>query len=150
MDELYEAYFTLLGKLGEFLDRLSELAKTKNIAAQRGDVLTVNECLKEEQSIGLTMRQMDKRREQLCAALGLQGVTLSRMPELCPPQQRQDARAAADALLGKANVYRAAADAARSTIERSLHNVEKLIEANAPGGIVEPRKRGGVFTDYRT
>ena len=150
MDELYEAYFTLLGKLGEFLDRLSELAKTKNIAAQRGDVLTVNECVKEEQSIGLTMRQYDQRREKLLFALGLQGVPLSAMPERCPPNQRQAARAAADALLTKGRLYRAAADAARSTLECSLHNVEKLIEANSPGGELQPRKRGGVFTDYRT
>ena len=150
MDELYEAYFTMLGKFGEFLDRLSELATTKNIAAQRGDVLTVNECMKEEQSIGLTMRQMDGRREKLSAALGLQDVPLSGMAERCPPAHRQTARAAADALLDKARVYRAASDAARSTLERSLHNVEKRIAANAPGGELQPRKRGGVFTDFRT
>ncbi len=150
MDELYEAYFTLLGKLGEFLDRLTELATAKNVAAQRGDVLTVNECMKEEQSISLTMRHMDSRREKLCAALGLQDVPLSRMAERCPPAQRQAARAAADALLDKARVFRAASDAARSTIESALHNVEKRIAANAPGGELAPRKRGGVFTDFRT
>ena len=150
MDELYEAYFARLGKFGEFLDRLSELATAKNVAAQRGDVLTVNECMKEEQSIGLTMRQMDGRREKILAALGLQNAPLSRMPELCPPAQRQAARAAAESLLAKAKVYRAASDAARSTLERSLHNVEKRIAANAPGGELAPRKRGGVFTDFRT
>lgn len=147
MDELYEAYFTLLEKLGEFLDRLTELAKTKNVAAQRGDVLTVNECMKEEQTIGLNMRHMDQRREKLLAALRLQDVPLSAMPEHCPPAQRQAARAAADALLSKAKVYRAAADAARVTLECSLHNVEKLIETNTAG---QPRRRGGVFTDFRT
>ena len=150
MDELYEAYFAMLGKFGEFLDRLSELATAKIVAAQRGDVLTVNECMKEEQSIGLTMRHMDSRREKLSAALGLRDVPLSRMAERCPPAQRQAARAAADALLDKARVFRAASDAARSTIERSLHNVEKRIAANAPGGELAPRKRGGVFTDFRT
>lgn len=150
MDELYEAYFMLLGKLGEFLDRLTELATKKNIAAQRGDVLTVNECMNEEQSIGLAMRQMEGRREKLLVALGLQGLPLSAMPERCPPGQRQAARAAADSLFGKYNVYRAASDAARSTLERSLHNVEKLIEANTPGGAPEARKRGGLFTDFRT
>ena len=147
MDELYEAYFTLLEKLGEFLDRLTELAKTKNVAAQRGDVLTVNECMKEEQTIGLNMRHMDQRREKLLAVLNLQGAPLSAMPERCPPKYRQAARAAADALLAKANVYRAAADAARVTLECSLHNVEKLIETKTAG---QPRRRGGVFTDYRT
>ncbi len=150
MGELYEAYFALLGKLGELLDRLSELAAKKNIAAQRGDVLTVNECMKEEQSIGLTMRQMDGRREKLLLSLGLQGATLSAMPERCPPEQRQAARAAADSLLAKFRVYRAASDAARSTLERSLHNVEKLIEANTPAGTPEARQRGGLFTDFRT
>ena len=150
MDELYEAYFTLLEKLGEFLDRLTELAKTKNVAAQRGDVLTVNECAKEEQSIGLTMRQLDQRREKLSFALGLQDAPLSDMPRRCPPNQRQAARAAADALLAKSKVYRSASEAARVALESSLHNVERLIEANAPGGELNPRKRGGAFTDFRT
>ena len=129
MNEIYEAYFTLLGKIGELLDRLSELARTKNVAAQRGDVLTVNECMKEEQSIGLTLRRMDQQRDKLLATLGLQGVPLSALPRRCPPAQRQ---------------------AARATLECSLHNVEKLIEANTPGGELQPRKRGGVFTDFRT
>lgn len=150
MDELYEAYFTLLEKLGEFLDRLSELAKKKNVAAQRGDVLTVDECMKEEQSIGLTMRRMDKQREKLALALGFQDVPLSAMPSRCPPQQRQAARAAAERLLTKVKVYRSAADAARVALESSLHNVEKLIEANTPKGAPDRRTRGGVFTDYRT
>ena len=150
MNEIYEAYFTLLGKIGELLDRLSELARTKNVAAQRGDVLTVNECMKEEQSIGLTLRRIDQQRDKLLATLGLQGVPLSALPRRCPPEQRQAARAAVDSLLNKCNLYRSAADAARATLECSLHNVEKLIETTTPGGELQPRKRGGVFTDFRT
>ena len=136
MDELYEAYFTLLEKFGECLDHLSELAKRKRIAASRGDVLTVNECMREEQTVGLTLRHMDQRRVKLLTALGLESVPLSGLADHCPPAQRQTARAAADA--------------ARSALECSLHNVEKLIEARSPGGIVEQRAHSGVFTDFRT
>lgn len=150
MDEVYEAYFTLLERFGECLDRLSELAKRKNIAAKRGDVLTVNECMKEEQTISLTLRHMDQRRLKLLAALGLEGVPLSALADHCPPAQRQAARAAAETLRRKRELYRAAADAARATLECSLHNVEKLIEARSPGGVVEQRAHSGLFTDFRT
>ena len=150
MDELYEAYFTLLGKLGEQLDRLCELARTKNIAAQRGDVLTVNECMNEEQAIGLELRRMDQNRSKLLKALGLDGVPLSGLAARCPPEQRQAARDAAEALLTKTKLYYSAADAARATLECSLHNVEQLIEERVPKKTVEARRRGGVFTDYRT
>lgn len=150
MDEIYEAYFTLLDKFGEQLDRLSELAKRENIAAKRADVLTVNECMKEEQTISLTLRRMDQQRLKVLAALGLQNVPLSELASRCPPAQRQAARAAAESLIRKRELYRAAADASRSTLECALHNVEKLIEANAPGGMVGQRTRSGVFTDFRT
>ena len=150
MDELYEAFFTYLEKVGEYLDRLSVLAKTKNIAAQRGDVLSVNECMREEQEISLTLRRMEQQRERMLTALNLRGVPLSRVPERCPPELRQAAREAVETLLTKRDIYRSAADAARSTLECSLHNVEKLIEAKAPTGRTGPRARGGLFTDYRT
>ena len=150
MDELYEAYFTLLEKFGECLDHLSELAKRKRIAASRGDVLTVNECMREEQTVGLTLRHMDQRRVKLLTALGLESVPLSGLADHCPPAQRQTARAAAETLRKKSELYRAASDAARSALECSLHTVEKLIEARSPGGIVEQRAHSGVFTDFRT
>ena len=150
MEEVYEAYFTLLDKFGEYLDQLTELAKRKNIAAKRGDVLTVNECMKEEQSISLTLRRLDNQRVKLLTALGLQNTPLSALPTRCPPAQRQAARAAVEKLLTKRNLYRSAADAARSTLECSLHNVEKLIESNSPGGVAPQRPHSGVFTDFRT
>lgn len=150
MDELYEAYFMLLEKLGEQLERLTELAKTKNIAAKRDDVLTVNECMKEEQSIGLTLRRMDQQRQKLLSALGLHGVPLSGLAERCPPEQRRAAREAAERLLTRSKIYHSAADAARSTLECALHNVDKRIEAKTPNGASEPRPRGGLFTDFRT
>jgi len=150
MDELYEAYFTLLGKLGEILDQLSALARRKNIAAQRGDVLTVNECMKEEQSLGLTMRRLDNQREKLLAALGLSGVPLSGLAAACPVNQRQAARTAAENLLTKCDIYRSASEGALASLECSLHNVEKNIEANVPGGMAARRPHSGLFTDFRT
>ncbi|MBQ9520949.1 MAG: hypothetical protein IJR72_00080 [Oscillospiraceae bacterium] len=150
MEEIYEAFFTYLEKVGEYLDRLSELAKAKNIAAQRGDVLSVNECMREEQEIGLTLRRMDKQRQRLLTVLHLDGVPLSAVPAHCPPELRPAARAAVETLLTKRDIYRSAADAARATLECSLHNVEKLIEQKEPTGRTGPRARGGLFTDYRT
>jgi flagellar hook-associated protein 1 FlgK len=48
------------------------------------------------------------------------------------------------------DIYRSAADAARSTLECSLHNIEKLIEQKEPTGRTGVHARGGLFTDYRT
>ena len=150
MEELYEAYFTYLEKVGEYLDRLSELAKKKNVSAQRGDVLSVNECMREEQEISLTLRRMDQQRERMLKALRLDGVPLSAVPDRCPPELRRTAREAVETLLTKRDIYRSAADAARSTLECALHNVEKALEVKAPAGRTGPRARGGLFTDYRT
>ena len=136
MYEAYRAYFAFMEQLGKALDQLTELAKEKTAAVRRDDLLAVDSCMKQEQALGLSLRAMDKKRDTLLAAMGLENVTLSGLVQHCPEEIRTEAKAAADKLRDRYELYRSASDVARTTLEVNLHQIEKMMadEADAPVG----------------
>ena len=136
MYEAYREYFAFMDQLGGTLEKLTELAKEKTVAVRRDDLLAVDDCMKREQALGLSLRAMDKKRDKLLAAIGLENVTLSGLAQHCPEELRQEARAAADKLRERYGLYRSASDVARTTLECNLHQNERMMadEADAPLG----------------
>ncbi len=139
MEETFNRYFEFLGKLGGTLDQLTELARRKNAAARRGDLLGVDECVKREQALSLALRGMDAKREKLLAELGLDGLPLSALAANSPEALRAEAKRVSDSLRAKYEIYRGAADAARTTLEFNLHEIERHlgdVNNGAPAGSV--------------
>ena len=136
MYEAYREYFAFMDQLGGTLEELTKLAKEKTVAVRRDDLLAVDDCMKREQALGLSLRAMDKKRDKLLAAIGLENVTLSGLAQHCPEELRQEARAAADKLRERYGLYRSASDVARTTLECNLHQIERMMadEADAPLG----------------
>lgn len=144
MYEAYREYFAFMEQLGQTLDQLTELAKEKTAAVRQDDLVGVDSCMKREQALGLSLRAMDKKRDALLAAMGLENVTLSGLAQHCPEEIRTEAKAAADKLRDRYELYRSASDVARTTLEVNLHQIEKMMadEADAPVG-------GGTIADIR-
>lgn len=144
MYEAYREYFAFMGKLGELLDKLTELAKEKAAAVRRDDLLAVDNCMKQEQALSLNLRAMDKKRESLLAEMGLANVTLAELPGHCPKEIRKEAHDAAEELRTRYMLYRSASDVARTTLECNLHQIERMMAdaADAPVG-------GGTIADIR-
>lgn len=136
MYEAYREYFGFMEQLGTLLEQMTALAKEKTAAVRRDDLLAVDSCMKREQALSLSMRTMDKKRETLLANMGLQDVSLSGLVQRYPEELRQEAREAVGKLRGQYELYRSAADVARTTLECNLHQIEKMIadEADAPLG----------------
>ena len=67
-------YLTLLENLGGKLEELTDLERTKALAVGRSDLEELEECMKREQVMSLSLRGLDQKREKLLAALGLTGV----------------------------------------------------------------------------
>ncbi len=136
MYEAYREYFAFMDQLGKTLDQLTELAKEKTVAVRRDDLLAVDDCMKREQALGLSLRAMDKKRDKLLAAIGLENVTLSGLAQHCPEELQQEARDAAGRLRDRYDLYRSASDVARTTLECNLHQIERMMadEADAPLG----------------
>ena len=132
MADKWEAYFDFLGSLGDVLDELTGIAGEKLKAVRLDDLMWVNECMKREQALGLKLRSMDKKREQLLSELGLSGVPLSGLTAACPPEVRPQARDAAERLRGRYERYRATADKARNILETCLQEIERLAAERMP------------------
>lgn len=141
----YPELFRFLEKLGGELEKLTELQRKKTAAVRRDDLMGVNECMKQEQVISLSLRSMDIKREKLLGELGLAGLPLSAMPERCPAEYRAQARAVAEDVREKYLIYRSAADVARTTLEVNLHQIEKIVDdlssgaSAGPGGMADIR-----------
>ena len=151
MSDSYKAYLAFLERLGDQIDELTDVEKAKTAAVRRDDLMAVNECMRQEQAISLTLRSMDHERETMLKDLGMEGVSLSGLPERYPPEIRPEARGAAERLRAKYDIYRSAADVARMTLEINLHEIEKIMEQRGLTGENLPVSRlpGGSFTDIR-
>lgn len=144
MYEAYREYFGFMGQLGGLLDQLTELAKEKAAAVRRDDLLAVDNCMKQEQVLSMSLRAMDKKRETLLAGMGLEDVSLSDLAQHYPEELRKEARDASEELRTRYMLYRSASDVARTTLECNLHQIERVLadKADVPLG-------GGAIADIR-
>lgn len=122
-----KAYLTLLGELDETLDRLTEVEQAKTRAVQSDDLAGVNDCMNQEQALGLALRGFEQRRTAALAALGLEGVPLRALADRLPAEHRPEARQAVGRLQEGYRLYQAAAQVARNTLECNLHEIEKVL-----------------------
>ncbi len=123
----HQAYLGLLRELGGCLDRLGELSEEKAKTVRQDDLLAMDEVLKQEQVLSLSLRGLEQRRVKLLAKLGLSNVPLADLPGKYPAELRDEARQAVDALRDSYKIYRARADMARTLLELNLHQIEKLV-----------------------
>lgn len=138
-------YLTLLENLGGKLEELTDLERTKALAVGRSDLEELEECMKREQVMSLSLRGLDQKREKLLAALGLTGVPLRDLAERAPEGVRMEAKAAAEKLRQKYEVFQSASDVARNTLECNLHAIEKLQKTHE----VQPEERSLRQSDFR-
>ena len=67
----WQDYLKLLNGLSKTLEQLAQVERDKNAAASEGNPLRVEECMKREQVLSLSLRGYDQKREAMLAALGL-------------------------------------------------------------------------------
>lgn len=156
MEQPYVEYLSLLDELRASLDRLSELSRQKAAAVRRDDLIALDEALKQEQALSLSLRGQEIKRTRLLTQLGLDGTNLSKLVKSYPEELQFQAKQTVDALRQSYEVYRSTSDTARSTLECNLHQLEKIVAAHGGGTIegpgytppgVEPPK--SMKTDFR-
>lgn len=137
---VWQDYMKLLDKLGDTLDKLTEIERTKTAAVGRGDLPAVEECMKQEQVISLTLRGMDQKREKLLGQLGLTGVPLRELEARAPEERRMEAKQAVERLRRRYEIFQSASEVARNALECNLHVIEQFQKAqNAPPPEEGPR-----------
>ena len=90
----WQDYLKLMRSLSKTLGDLTEVEHDKNAAAARGDLRGVEECMKREQVLSLTLRGYDQKRDSLLRDLGITGVRLSTLVDHSPEELRLETKAA--------------------------------------------------------
>lgn len=115
-------------ELQQELDRLMQLQPKKVEAVRAHDLDLLNDCMKQEQALSLSLRGLEQRRDKLLQSLGLSGLSLLEAAQRCPAEQRRDAVDAAEELRRHYNALRSAQEAARTVIEKDLRAINKQLE----------------------
>lgn len=127
MDDVYQSYLELLDTLRGNVEELSRLAKQKLEAVEKDDLIALNEVLKREQALSLSFRGLELNKEKLLSKMGMTGVPLNQLPARYPLELREKAQTAVAALQDEYQTYQGHAEAARTTLEHNLYDVEKII-----------------------
>ena len=130
---LWQDYLNLMRSLTHTLEGLTQVEREKNDAASRGDLAGVEACMKREQVISLTLRGYDQKRDAMLAELGLRGVTLSQLERL---RQQYE-------------LFQAASQVARDTLQVNLRAIERLQAAQAGDAVQAAEDRKTHQTDFR-
>lgn len=139
MKEAYRPLFSLLDDISQRLTRLADLAEKKIEAVHEDDLMKLNEILNEEQAETLAFRNLELRRVKLLTELGLEGTSLSSLPERCPAELRSEASLRVDRVQEQYRSYKEAADRARGLLESSIGQIDAILASagqtpeNGPG-----------------
>ena len=142
-------YLKLMESLTQTLEKLTAIEREKNAAASRGDLPGVEDCMKREQAMSLTLRGYDQKRDALLAGMGLTGMKLSQMEQSSPEELRLETKAVAERLRQQYELFRVASDVARDTLEVNLRAIEHMqaVQAGDTAEAEEVRKHHQ--TDFR-
>lgn len=132
MNPVYQEYLAYLEELGGMLEQLTQVARAKAIAAHNGDLEQLDQCMKQEQAFSMSLRGMDQRRDQMLAQMGLQGVVLTQLAANYPQELRSQAAQTAERTLKCYDGYVAASNAALTSLECVMRDIERMMPENQP------------------
>ena len=145
----WQEYLKLLSGLSRTLEQLTKVEQDKKTAASQGDLAGVEDCMKQEQVLSLSLRGYDQRRDKMLASLGLQGVPLNELEDHSAPVVMLETRRTVEVLRRQYTLFQAASQAARNTLEINLREIERIMAVQAGDAGVAEEKRKGHQTDFR-
>lgn len=105
--------------------------------------------MKREQVLSLSLRGYDQKRDAMLAQLGLRGVTLSQLEDHSPPELMLETRRTVENLRRQYELFKAASEVARDTLEVNLRAIERMQDAQAGDAAEAAERRKGHQTDFR-
>ena len=120
----YKDYLDFLSGLCGQLDQLARVEGDKISAVRGYDLAALDECMKQEQAMALSLRGSEQKRDRMLSQLGLAGVSLRDLPKRCPPEYADETSQMVERLLRAYQILQSVHEPARSLLERQLHLVE--------------------------
>lgn len=125
----YSNYLEFLAELRQELEHLSAVGQKKLDAVQSHDLDELNDCIKEEQAISLTLRGCEQKRQKILSELGFQNVPLHEMPLRCPEEFRAETSRLVEELLRTYSVVQSVQSPARTIMEQELRSINTELES---------------------
>lgn len=125
--EQWSGYLKLLDDLGRTIEKLTAIEQEKTAAVSNHSVKDVDDCMKREQALSLSVRGLDQRRERMLSQMELQGVPLNKLPDHAPDDIHLEVKAACETLQSRYRLFQNASQVARDTLECHLRAVEKAM-----------------------
>lgn len=125
----FREYLQLLQGLEKTIGQLVALERKKVGAVRANDVQGVDDCIRQEQVLSLSLRGTEQKRAKMLKAIGLEGVNLSGLAGHAPEELRRETHETACALRERYEEYQSASDAARTALERVLIQVDQMLAA---------------------
>ena len=146
---VWQDYLNLMRNLTKTLTQLAQLEREKNAAASAGDLVMVEECIKREQVMSLTLRGYDQKRNAMLAALDLRGTALNQLESRCPEELQLEVKGVAEELRRQYALFQAASQVARDTLEVNLRAIERMQAVQAGDAAQAAEDRKIHQTDFR-
>lgn len=118
-------YFSLLRELSQTLEQLTKIEQDKIDAVRQDDLNQLNDCMKQEQVLSLSLRGLEQKRQTVLSGWKLDGLPLSALVSHVPEAQRLEAKAIAEELLQRHTLFQGIFEIAQNTLECNLHQIER-------------------------
>ena len=144
---LWTDYLALLTNLSTTLEKLTGIEQRKTDAVCHGNLLVVEDCMKQEQVMSLSLRSLEQKRSKLLSQLGLDGVPLRDLQQHSPEEYELETKRVVEELRRQYTLFQTASQVARDTLECNLREIQRIQEqtqGTAPAPDDLPRQ-----TDFR-
>ena len=142
-NKLWMDYLKLLEGLSKTIGQLTEVEQKKILAVSQGRLDEVEDCMKREQALSLSLRGCDQKRETMLARMGLKNIPLRQLEQHAPEGLEMETKRVANELRGKYSVFQSASQVARNTLECNLRAIERIQERQQQGGAPTPPPQEG-------
>lgn len=141
-----------LGKLfddfAKLFDQLEALQHQKIQAAREDDLPALEHCMQQEQAFTLQIRGMQRQKDKITSALGLENLSLRELPSHLSASDLAVLEPSIDRFQTAYTIYNGAASASRAVLERVLLEINHAIEKTKTPQMPDPRPQGN-FTDFK-
>lgn len=148
MNHNFDDMIKIIDDFSQNLEKLTDVQKEIVKAVGSDDLAMLAECMKKQQALSLSVRNIDQKRIKLQKDMGLGEIKLSELPQKVSDADMQiKIRKASERLTSQYKIMQGACEISRSALECNLHKVEQYMEKMG----VDPSQTStiaGVHTDF--
>lgn len=148
MNDKFESMINLIDELTNVLVKLADMQRQVVAAVGEDNLEKLADCMKHEQVLSLTLRNIEQKRLKLQDELGFKEIKLSELPSKVRDVEMQiRIRNAANKLSAQYKIVKSTSETARSILEANLRRVEQTMKKIG----VDPSQtqiNSGIHTDF--